>query len=133
MSLSRRNFLEIATAAVAASGLSGLPGVAQAQGAPAPRAGGGGPQRRLNLLIVTADDLNADSMGWMGSRLGATPHLDALAAASRCFVPDNFRFPCRPEPREKAKVGLFLFRRGFGRKFRGGRRNRHARRILAFD
>src|SRR3954466_9440518 len=38
---------------------------------------------RPNLLIITADDMNADSSGWMGSRLGATPNLDAFAA--ECF------------------------------------------------
>ena len=30
---------------------------------------------RWNLLLVTADDLNADSAGWMGNPLGATPNL----------------------------------------------------------
>jgi N-sulfoglucosamine sulfohydrolase len=34
-----------------------------------------------NLVIITADDLNADSAGWMGSRVGATPNIDAFAAS----------------------------------------------------
>jgi N-sulfoglucosamine sulfohydrolase len=42
--------------------------------------------RPLNLLLITADDLNADSAGWMGSAVPATPHLDALARASHRFV-----------------------------------------------
>src|SRR6478672_11646454 len=33
---------------------------------------------KWNLLVVTADDLNADSAGWAGNRLGATPNLDAF-------------------------------------------------------
>jgi N-sulfoglucosamine sulfohydrolase len=38
-----------------------------------------------NLVIITADDLNADSMGWMGSRVGATPNIDAFAANCHQF------------------------------------------------
>lgn len=38
-----------------------------------------------NLVIITADDLNADSAGWMGSTVGATPNLDAFAAACHQF------------------------------------------------
>src|SRR5262249_13708286 len=41
---------------------------------------------RLNLLLVTADDMNADSPGWMGSAMPATPRLDALARSSHRFV-----------------------------------------------
>ena len=37
------------------------------------------PAAPLNLLLVTADDMNADSPGWMGNKLGATPNLDAFA------------------------------------------------------
>jgi hypothetical protein len=35
---------------------------------------------KRNLLLITADDLNGDSMGWMGSKVGATPNIDAFAA-----------------------------------------------------
>jgi N-sulfoglucosamine sulfohydrolase len=38
-----------------------------------------------NLVIITADDLNADSMGWMGSKVGATPNIDAFAATCHQF------------------------------------------------
>ena len=41
---------------------------------------------RPNLLLVTADDLNGDSAGWMGSPVRATPRLDALAASAHRFV-----------------------------------------------
>jgi N-sulfoglucosamine sulfohydrolase len=42
--------------------------------------------QRLNLLLITADDLNGDSMGWMGARPGTTPHIDALAAGAHRFA-----------------------------------------------
>lgn len=52
---------------------------------------------RLNLLIITADDLNGDSMGWMGSRVGATPNIDSFAAASHQFRNCNVSAPiCQP-------------------------------------
>ena len=36
---------------------------------------------RWNLLLVTADDLNADSAGWMGNPLGATPNVRSVSGA----------------------------------------------------
>ncbi len=50
-----------------------------------------------NLLIITADDLNADSGGWSGSKLGATPNLDAFAKTSHRFVNSHVSVPiCQP-------------------------------------
>jgi len=40
---------------------------------------------RPNILLITADTLRADHLGCYGSRLGATPSLDKLAAASLVF------------------------------------------------
>lgn len=40
---------------------------------------------RLNLLLITADDLNADSAGWMGCKVGVTPNIDAFAATAHQF------------------------------------------------
>lgn len=52
---------------------------------------------RLNLLIITADDMNADSAGWNGSELGATPHLDAFAKTAHRFVNSHVTVPiCQP-------------------------------------
>ena len=52
---------------------------------------------RPNLLIITADDLNADSTGWMGSKVGATPNIDALAASSHQFRNCHTVIPiCQP-------------------------------------
>src|SRR5436305_1909018 len=43
-----------------------------------------------NLLFITADDMNADTPGFMGNPYGATPHLDKFAADAvrfeRCHV-----------------------------------------------
>jgi len=52
---------------------------------------------RLNLLIVTADDLNGDSMGWMGSKVGATPNIDSFAATCHQFRNCHVSAPiCQP-------------------------------------
>jgi N-sulfoglucosamine sulfohydrolase len=54
-------------------------------------------QKPLNLLIITADDMNGDSSGWMGNKLGATPNLDAFAAAAHRFVNHHVTVPiCQP-------------------------------------
>lgn len=51
----------------------------------------------LNLLLITADDLNADSMGWMGSKAGATPRIDAFAATCHRFEQLHVSVPiCQP-------------------------------------
>jgi N-sulfoglucosamine sulfohydrolase len=51
----------------------------------------------MNLLIITADDLNADSAGWMGSRAGATPNIDAFAATAHQFRNCHTVIPiCQP-------------------------------------
>jgi N-sulfoglucosamine sulfohydrolase len=55
------------------------------------------PPKPLNLLLVTADDLNADSAGWTGNTLGATPNLDALANGAHRFVNSHVTLPiCQP-------------------------------------
>jgi N-sulfoglucosamine sulfohydrolase len=51
----------------------------------------------LNLLVVTADDMNADSGGWNGNKLGATPNLDAFAKGAHRFVNSHVTVPiCQP-------------------------------------
>ncbi len=44
------------------------------------------PQRPVNLLFLTVDDMNYSLPGFMGGRYGLTPSLDALAARSHRFV-----------------------------------------------
>ncbi|MEW6306438.1 MAG: sulfatase [Verrucomicrobiota bacterium] len=52
---------------------------------------------RFNLLLITADDLNGDSMGWMGSKLGATPNIDAFAQSCHRFAHHHVTVPiCQP-------------------------------------
>ncbi|MCE9562833.1 MAG: sulfatase [Planctomycetes bacterium] len=51
----------------------------------------------LNLLVITADDMNADSSGWNGNKLGATPNLDAFAKTAHRFVNSHVTVPiCQP-------------------------------------
>jgi N-sulfoglucosamine sulfohydrolase len=67
---------------------------------------------RRNLLIITADDMNADSSGWMGNPLSPTPTLDALAAASHRMVNHHVTAPiCQPS-REALMTGRVPHRSG---------------------
>ena len=68
--------------------------------------------RKLNLLLITADDLNADSPGWMGSKMGATPTLDTLAAQGHRFINAHVTAPiCQPS-REAIMTGRVPHRSG---------------------
>src|SRR5262245_9923879 len=50
-----------------------------------------------SLLLVTADDLDAASTGWMGNPFPPTPRIDALAATSHRFVNHHVTVPiCQP-------------------------------------
>ncbi len=54
-------------------------------------------ERPLNVLLITADDMNADSPGWMGNPLKLTPNLDALALSSHRLVNQFVSAPiCQP-------------------------------------
>jgi N-sulfoglucosamine sulfohydrolase len=51
----------------------------------------------FNVLLITADDMNADSGGWNGNRLGATPNLDAFAKTAHRFINSHVTVPiCQP-------------------------------------
>ncbi len=53
--------------------------------------------RPLNVLLITADDMNADSPGWMGNPLKLTPSLDAFAGTAHRFVNNHVTVPiCQP-------------------------------------
>lgn len=55
------------------------------------------PPRQMNLLVITADDMNADSGGWNGNTLDATPNLDAFAMTAHRFVNSHVTVPiCQP-------------------------------------
>lgn len=67
---------------------------------------------KWNLLLITADDMNADSVGWMGSKMGATPTLDALATTCHRFVNHHVTAPiCQPS-REALLTGRVPHRNG---------------------
>ena len=54
-------------------------------------------KKPMNLLIITADDMNADSWGGGGNKLGATPVLDAFAATCYKFEQCHVSAPiCQP-------------------------------------
>jgi N-sulfoglucosamine sulfohydrolase len=53
--------------------------------------------RPFNVLFITADDMNADSPGWMGNALKLTPTIDALARSSHQFLNQHVSAPiCQP-------------------------------------
>ena len=67
---------------------------------------------RRNLLLITADDMNADSPGWMGNPLQATPVLDAFAAASHRFRNHHVTVPICQPGRQALMTGLVPHRSG---------------------
>lgn len=51
----------------------------------------------LNLLLITVDDMNADSPGWMGNPLKTTPNLDAFSISAHQFINNHVTAPiCQP-------------------------------------
>src|SRR5579862_6432557 len=96
---SRREFLGMVAGAAAASMLEGC-----ANGKKQDEVVGKA-DRPKNLLIITADDLNCDSVGWIGSTMGATPNLDAFAKRSFGFAHAHSAAPiCQPS-REAIMTG----------------------------
>lgn len=70
------------------------------------------PPKKWNLLLVTADDMNADSSGWMGNTLGATPNLDAFAKTAHRFVNHHVTAPICQPCREALLTGRVPHRSG---------------------
>jgi N-sulfoglucosamine sulfohydrolase len=79
------------------------------------------PPERWNLLLITADDLNGDSMGWMGCTFGATPALDQFARTChqlhQCHVtvpicqPSRSAFMTGRVPHRNGALGFHPIRR----------------------
>jgi len=67
---------------------------------------------RWNLLLITADDLNADSAGWLGDRHGATPNLDAFARSAHRFRQAHVTVPICQPGREALLTGRVPHRSG---------------------
>ncbi len=68
--------------------------------------------KKWNLLLITADDMNADSSGWMGNQLGATPNLDAFARTAHRFVNNHVTAPICQPCREALLTGRVPHRNG---------------------
>lgn len=96
--MERRKFLKNSGAALAVTTLAGaLPVVASGDVKGA---------KPLNLLFITADDLNWSLPGFTGGKYSLTPRLDVLAARSHCFINNRTTNPiCQPS-REAMMTGL---------------------------
>jgi len=100
--LHKRDLLKGA-AALALAGV--LPVRLMAQAAPVLR-------KRLNLLFITADDLDWSVLGFMGGRMNLTPNLDALAARSHRFVNNRTVAPICMPSRQAFMSGLLPHHNG---------------------
>jgi N-sulfoglucosamine sulfohydrolase len=67
--------------------------------------------RPLNLLLITADDMNADSVGWMGCKL-PTPNLDSFVATCHRFINHHVTAPICQPCREALMTGRVPHRNG---------------------
>jgi N-sulfoglucosamine sulfohydrolase len=56
-----------------------------------------GAEQPMNVLLITADDMNGDSPGWMGNKISDTPNLNAYALTCHRFVNNHVTAPiCQP-------------------------------------
>lgn len=69
-------------------------------------------KKRLNLLFITADDLDSSLPGFMGGPAGLMPNLDALAARSHRFVNNRTVAPICMPSREAFMSGLLPHHNG---------------------
>lgn len=70
--------------------------------------------KRLNLLILTVDDMDPLTMGYMGNRHGLTPNLDGLARQSHVFVHNRGAAPICMPSRQAFMSGLVPHRNSPG-------------------
>ena len=114
--LNRREFLgSVAGAAAGGIGAAWLASrlagtcIAAAQSASQPATG----PRRLNILLITADDLNFDSLGLTGSKTpDVSPNIDRLAAEGMFFKRAHVTVAvCQPS-RETLMTGRYPHRSG---------------------
>ena len=98
--MKRRDFLKQSSAALALATLSRST-TAQAPGS-----------KPMNLLFITADDMNWSMPGFMGGKYNLTPRLDELAKRSHRFVNNRTAAAiCQPS-REAIMTGLVPHRSG---------------------
>ncbi|HEY6129333.1 MAG TPA: sulfatase-like hydrolase/transferase [Candidatus Acidoferrum sp.] len=60
-----------------------------------------------NLILITLDTVRADRMGFLGSKLGLTPHLDALASQGVVFEHAYSQAPITPVSHATILTGTF--------------------------
>ena len=60
-----------------------------------------------NVILITLDTVRADRMGFLGSKLGLTPHLDALAAQSVVFEHAYSQAPITPVSHATILTGTY--------------------------
>ena len=60
-----------------------------------------------NIILITLDTTRADRMGFLGSKLGLTPNLDALAKQSAVFVRAYTQVPLTPPAHATILTGTY--------------------------
>lgn len=87
--------------------------VVAAEPAPGAQPAPAAPADRLNILLITADDMNYDSLGVTGCRIPAvTPHIDRLASEGMRFVHAHVTIAvCQPS-RSVLMTGRYPHRNG---------------------
>ena len=108
MQLSRRRFLRttVKSAGGAAAALSALP-------AWMPGAVQGARAKPVNVLLLTADDMNYDAVGAFGSKVeGATPNLDRLASEGLRFEHGHVTIAVCQPCRQVLMTGRYPHRNG---------------------
>ncbi len=70
------------------------------------------PPKRWNLLLVTVDDMNGDSVGWMGNKLNLTPNVDTFAKTAHRLVNNHNTCPICQPGREALLTGRVPHRSG---------------------
>lgn len=65
------------------------------------------PQKLPNILLITLDTTRADRMGFLGSKLGLTPNLDALAQQSNVFLRAYAQAPLTPTSHATILTGTY--------------------------
>ncbi len=98
----RRHFLKLSSQLLCGSALFSSSSAARMTNAHIPK-----PRKPYNVLLLLADDLRADALGFMGNSIINTPHLDQLASKStifnNCFVTTSI---C-PTSRASILTGLY--------------------------
>jgi arylsulfatase A-like enzyme len=65
------------------------------------------PPEKPNVILITLDTVRADRMGFLGSKRGLTPHLDALARQGVVFEHAYSQAPITPVSHATVLTGTF--------------------------